>query len=276
MPLLDIFNASRLAVEGGASARKNQTPMKDLKDKVALITGASKGIGEAIALTLAAHGAKVVINSRKQEEIDKVGSMIRSAGGDCLALGGNTGDPITCKSLVDKAVEQFGGLDILVNNAASNPSFGPIVETEDWAYDKIMSINVKAPFELAKFAYPAMKSRGGGSVINMSSIAGDTPDPGLGMYSVSKAALNMLTKVLAKEWGPDNIRVNAICPGLIKTKFSQAIWQDESMLKRFMKQVPMGRMGTVEEIAALALFLSSDISGYCTGTLFYADGGTVI
>lgn len=276
LPLLDIFNASRLAGVGGASALKKQTLMKDLKNKVALITGASKGIGEAIALTLAAHGAKVVINSRKQEEIDKVASMIRSAGGDCLALGGNTGDPITCKSLVDKAVEQFGGLDILVNNAASNPSYGPIVETEDWAYDKIMSINVKAPFELAKFGYPAMKSRGGGSVINMSSIAGDTPDPGLGMYSVSKAALNMLTKVLAKEWGPDNIRVNAICPGLIKTKFSQAIWQDESMLKRFMKQVPMGRMGTVEEIAALALFLSSDISGYCTGTLFYADGGTVI
>jgi len=121
-----------------------------------------------------------------------------------------------------------------------------------------------------------LKKHGGGSVINMSSIAGDTPDPGLGLYSVSKAALNMLTKVLAKEWAPDNIRVNAICPGLIKTKFSQAIWQDEAMLKRFMKQVPMGRMGTVEEIAALALFLASDVSGYCTGTLFYADGGTVI
>jgi NAD(P)-dependent dehydrogenase (short-subunit alcohol dehydrogenase family) len=250
--------------------------MKDLKNKVALITGASKGIGEAIALTLAAHGAKVVINSRKQEDIDKVANLVRAAGGDCLALAGNAGDVATCKSLVDQTVSHYGGLDILVNNAAANPSFGPVVETPEWAYDKIMSVNVKAPFELAKYAYPELKKRGGGSVINLSSIAGDTPDPGLGIYSVSKAALNMLTKVMAKEWAPDNIRVNAICPGLIKTKFSQAIWQDEALLKRFMKQVPMGRMGTVEEIAALALFLSSDASGYCTGTLFYADGGTVI
>lgn len=249
--------------------------MKDLKNKVALITGASKGIGEAIALTLAAHGAKVVINSRKQEEIDKVANLIRDAGGECLALAGNAGDVATCKSLVDQTVAAYGRLDILVNNAAANPTFGPAVETPEWAYDKIMTVNVKAPFELCKYAYPELKKRGG-AVINLSSIAGDTPDPGLGIYSVSKAALNMLTKVLAKEWGPDNIRVNAICPGLIKTKFSQAIWQDEAMLKRFMKQVPMGRMGTVEEIAALALFLASDISGYCTGTLFYADGGTVI
>lgn len=250
--------------------------MKDLKNKVALITGASKGIGEAIALTLAAHGARVVVNSRKQEDIDKVVNLIKSAGGEALAVAGNAGDVVTCKSLVDQTVSHYGGIDILVNNAASNPSYGPIVETPEWAYDKIMTVNVKAPFELAKYAYPEMKKRGGGSVINMSSIAGDTPDPGLGMYSVSKSALNMLTKVMAKEWAPDNIRVNAICPGLIKTKFSQAIWQDETMLKRFMRQVPMGRMGTVEEIAALALFLASDASGYCTGTLFYADGGTVI
>jgi len=250
--------------------------MKDLKNKVALVTGASKGIGEAIALTLAAHGAKVVVNSRKQEEIDKVTNMIRSSGGTSLAIAGNAGDAVTCKSLIDQTVSNYGGLDILVNNAAANPTYGPVAETPEWAYDKIMAINVKAPFELAKLAYAEMKKRGGGSVINMSSIAGDTPDPGLGIYSVSKAALNMLTKVMAKEWAPDNIRVNAICPGLIKTKFSQAIWQDETMLKRFMKQVPMGRMGTVEEIAALALFLSSDISGYCTGTMFYADGGTII
>jgi NAD(P)-dependent dehydrogenase (short-subunit alcohol dehydrogenase family) len=121
-----------------------------------------------------------------------------------------------------------------------------------------------------------MKSRGGGSVINISSIAGDRPDPGLGIYSVSKAALNMLTRVMAKEWGPDQIRVNAICPGLIKTKFSQALWQDEAVLNRFMKMVPMKRMGTVDEIAALAVFLASDVSGYCTGSLFHADGGTTI
>ena len=248
----------------------------NLENKVALITGASKGIGEAIAVALAAHGVKVVINSRKQEELDKVASSIQSAGGLCTAIAGNAGEPASIKLLIDKTIETYGGLDILVNNAASNPAFGPVVQTEEWAYDKIMDINVKAPFELSKLAYPHMKLRGSGSVINISSIAGDRPDPGLGIYSVSKAALNMLTKVMAKEWGPDNIRVNAICPGLIKTKFSQALWQDENILKRFMKMVPMGRMGTVEEIAMMAVFLASDASGYCTGTLFHADGGTTI
>ncbi len=247
-----------------------------LSNKVALITGASKGIGEAIAIAFAAHGAKVVINSRKQEELNIVVEKIKATGGMCTSLVGNTSDMAACKTLIDRTVQLYGGLDILVNNAATNPVFGPIVQTEEWAYDKIMDVNVKAPFELSKLAYPHFKQRGSGSVINMSSIASDTPDPGLGMYSVSKAALNMLTRVMAKEWGADNIRVNAICPGLIKTKFSQALWQDETMLKKFIRLIPMGRMGTVDEIAALALFLASDLSGYCTGALFFADGGTTI
>jgi len=247
-----------------------------LKNKTALITGASKGIGEAIALLFAKHGATVVINSRKQEELDIVVDKIRSAGGKCISIVANASDMTACKMLIDKTVQTFDGIDILVNNAATNPTYGPIIQAEEWAFDKIMNVNVKAPFELARLAYPHMKVRGGGSVINMSSIAGDTPDPGLGLYSVSKSALNMLTKVLAKEWGSDNIRVNAICPGLIKTKFSQALWQDETILKKWMKMVPLGRMGTVEEIAALALFLASDASAYCSGTLFTADGGTTI
>ncbi|HRI79358.1 MAG TPA: SDR family oxidoreductase [Cyclobacteriaceae bacterium] len=247
-----------------------------LKNKTALITGASKGIGEAIALTYAHHGANVIINSRKQDELDLVVKKIKENGGSCISVAANASDMSACKMLIDKTVEAFGGLDILVNNAASNPVFGPVIQAEEWAFDKIMNVNVKTPFELSKLAYPHMKQRGGGSVINMSSIAGDTPDPGLGLYSVSKAALNMLTKVMAKEWGADNIRVNAICPGLIKTKFSQALWQDENILKKWMKLVPMGRMGTVEEIAALALFLACDASAYCTGTLFTADGGTTI
>jgi dehydrogenase/reductase SDR family protein 4 len=247
-----------------------------LKNKVALITGASKGIGEAIAVLFAAQGARVVINSRKQDELDRVCSDIKANGGDAIGIAANTGDGHGLKAIIDVTLAKYGGIDILVNNAAANPAFGPIVQTEEWAYDKIMNVNVKAPFELSKLAYPHMKQRGAASVINMSSIAGDTPDPGLGMYSVSKAALNMLTKVMAKEWAADNIRVNAICPGLIKTKFSQALWQDENVLKKFMKAVPMGRMGTVEEIAALALFLASDASTYCTGGVFFADGGTTI
>lgn len=248
----------------------------NLEKKVAIITGASKGIGEAIAIVLAQHGARVIINSRKQEELDKVVEKIRATGDECIGVAANTGEPAGLKKIVDTAVEKYGGVDILINNAASNPVFGPVVQTEEWAYDKIMQVNVKAPFELSKLVYPIMKLRGSGSVINISSIAGDTPDPGLGIYSVSKAALNMLTKVTAKEWAVDNIRVNSICPGLIKTKFSEALWQDEAILKKFMKMVPMGRMGTIDEIAALALFLSSDVSGYCTGTLFTADGGTTI
>lgn len=247
-----------------------------LEGKVALITGASKGIGEAIARYFAANGAKVVINSRKQEELDKVAESITAAGGNCTGIAANAGDITACKILVEKVVELHGGIDILVNNAASNPVYGPVVQCEEWAFDKIMNVNVKAPFELSKLVFPVMKARGGGSVINISSIAGLTPDPGLGMYSVSKAALNMLTKVTAKEWGADHIRVNSICPGLIKTKFSEALWQDEKSLNYFTKRLPIARMGTVEEIAGLALYLASDASGYCTGGIYTADGGTTI
>ncbi len=247
-----------------------------LEGKVALVTGASKGIGESIARFFAANGAKVIINSRKQEELDKVALSIIEDGGICAGIAANAGDINACKLLVEKSIALYGGIDILVNNAASNPVFGPVVDCEEWAFDKIMNVNVKAPFELSKLVYPIMKARGGGSVINISSIAGNTPDPGLGMYSVSKAALNMLTKVTAKEWGHDGIRVNAICPGLIKTKFSEALWQDEKWLNRFVKQAPIARMGNVEEIAALALYLASSASGYCTGTIFTADGGVTI
>jgi dehydrogenase/reductase SDR family protein 4 len=254
----------------------NTNQLFNLEGKVALITGASKGIGEAIARMYAACGAKVVINSRKQEELDKVAESINAQGGNCTGIAANAGDIAACKTLVEKTMELHGGIDILVNNAATNPVYGPVVQSEDWAFDKIMNVNVKAPFELSKLVHPIMKQRGGGSVINISSIAGVTPDPGLGLYSVSKAALNMLTKVTAKEWGADNIRVNAICPGLIKTKFSEALWQNEKWLAHFVKQLPIARMGTVEEIAGLALFLASNASGYCTGTLFTADGGVTI
>lgn len=248
----------------------------NLTGKVALITGASKGIGEAIARFYAAFGARVVINSRKQEELDSVASSIREAGGECTGIAANAGDIKACQLLIDKVISVCGGLDILVNNAATNPTYGPLLNSEEWAFDKIMNVNVKAPFALANLAHPHMKNRDGGSIINISSIAGLTPDPGLGLYSVSKAALNMLTKVQAKEWGRDGIRVNTICPGLIKTKFSEALWSNDEILNRFVKKLPIARMGTVEEIAGLALYLGSPASGYCTGAIFTADGGTVI
>ena len=248
----------------------------NLAGKVAIVTGASKGIGEGIARILADFGAKVVISSRKQNELDELAADMRASGADVTPIAAHMGDLAQVHNLLQKTVEVYGGVDILVNNAAANPHYGPTVECPVSAFDKIMDINVKAPFELSKLAHPIMKSRGGGSIINISSIAGTTPDPGLGIYSVSKASLNMLTKVFAKEWGPDGIRVNALCPGLIKTKFSEALWKDEKMLNHFTKRIPISRMGTVEEMAALALFLASDASGYCTGTLFAADGGTTI
>ena len=248
----------------------------DLTGKVAVVTGASKGIGEAIARLFARFGASVIVSSRKQNACDALASEIKAQGGEATGIAAHVGDTDQLRLLVDHTISIYGGIDILVNNAASNPVFGPSLACDGAAFDKIMGANVKAPFELSKLCYPSLKARGGGSIIMMSSIAGETPDPGLGMYSVSKASLNMLTKVLAKEWGPDGIRVNAICPGLIKTKFSQALWQDETIQNRFTKNLPIARMGTTDEISPLALFLASNASSYCTGSLFYADGGTVI
>ncbi len=248
----------------------------NLENKIALITGASKGIGEAIARYFAAAGATVIINSRKQEDLDLLASDINSKGGKCVGIAANAGDENACKELINKVLSDFGGIDILVNNAATNPVFGGLLAAESWAFDKIMAVNVRAPFELSKMVHPSMKSRGGGSIINISSIAGITPDPGLGLYSVSKAALNMLTKASAKEWGVDGVRVNSICPGLIKTKFSKALWENEDILKRFTKHIAIPRMGSVEEIAGLALYLASDAASYTTGGIFTADGGTTI
>lgn len=249
----------------------------DLKGKVAIITGASKGIGKEIAEFFSANGASVVINSRKQEALDIVASHIEEeTGNPVLPLAGNAGNLDDLKGILSSTVKRFGGVDIIVNNAATNPVFGPSLDCDSDAFDKIMGVNVRTPFEFAKMVHPIMKERGGGSIINISSIAGITPDVGLGMYSVSKSALNMLTKVLAKEWGRDGIRVNSICPGLIKTKFSQALWQDEKMLDRFTKHLPVARMGTTQEIASLALYLASDSSKYTTGAILPVDGGTTI
>lgn len=248
----------------------------DLRNKVAVVTGASKGIGESMARLLAAAGAKVVVSSRKQEAVDEVAEAIRAAGGEATGVAAHVGDMAQVKTLVEKTLQLYGGADILINNAATNPVFGPVVECDEGAFDKIMGVNVKAPFELAKRFYPVMKSRGGGSVINISSIGGVSPEPNLGIYSVSKAALISLTQVMAKEWGKDNIRVNVICPGLIQTKFSQALWQNEHILKSFLKVTPLGRMGQPDEIGALALFLASDLSAYCTGGVFMADGGLTV
>lgn len=247
-----------------------------LDGKVAIITGASKGIGEAIALALGQAGARIVVSSRKQDAVDATAQQLREAGIDAIAIAANTGNLAEIQQLAEGTIQHYGGIDILVNNAATNPVFGPVEQTDAMAFDKIMAVNVKGPFELAKLALPSMQARGGGSIINISSIGGISPEPFLGIYSVSKSALVMLTKVMAKEWGHNGIRANVICPGLIKTKFSQALWGNEKLLQHVLQQLPAGRVGTVEEIAGLALFLASNAASYCTGAVFTADGGHTI
>lgn len=247
-----------------------------LDGRVAVITGASKGIGASIAHFLGQAGAKVVVSSRKQDAVDEVAAELQQAGIDAKAIAANVGKLEDCQALIEQTIAAYGGVDILVNNAAANPVFGPVEQTEVWAFDKIMDVNVKGPFELAKLALPSMQSRGGGSIINISSIGGLRPEPGLGIYSVSKAAIISLSKVLAKEWGRHGVRVNVICPGLIKTKFSEALWTNDQILKHMMAQLPITRIGTPEEIAALALYLAAPASGYSTGGVFTADGGYTI
>jgi NAD(P)-dependent dehydrogenase (short-subunit alcohol dehydrogenase family) len=151
-----------------------------------------------------------------------------------------------------------------------------VENTESWAFDKIMEVNLKGPFELAKLALPHLRKRGGGSVINISSIGGLSPEPQLGIYSVSKAALISLTQVMAREWAPYGVRANVICPGIIQTKFSEALWNNDAILKHMLRQIPMGRIGQPEEVAGLALFLASPAGGYCTGGVFVADGGYTV
>jgi dehydrogenase/reductase SDR family member 4 len=248
----------------------------NLTGKTALITGASKGIGQAIAELYAAAGAHVIVSSRKQDAVEAVATELKSKGYKATAIACHVGDVAEVHQLANYCLTNFGAVDILVNNAATNPVFGPVVETTDTAFDKIMAVNVKGPFELSKKLYPAMKEKKSGSVINISSVGGLRPEPGLGIYSMSKASLISLTKVMAKEWGDDNIRVNVICPGLIKTKFSEALWSNDKVMGMMMKMLPIKRVGTSEEIAALALYLASDASAYCTGSVFTADGGFTI
>lgn len=247
----------------------------NLRGKVAIVTGASKGIGEAVARGLAEFGAQVVISSRKQEAVEAVAASLRAAGQEATAVAAHVGDAAALRHLVNTACERYGGIDILVNNAATNPVYGPLLATDDAVFDKILSVNLKAPLELARLAHPHLARRGGGSIINVSSIGGLSPEPGPGLYSVSKAALLSLTKVMAREWASDGIRVNALCPGLLQTKFSAAMWQDEATLQRFLRDVPLGRIGQPEDLVGLAIYLASDASRYCTGAIFTVDGGYI-
>ena len=248
----------------------------NLEGKVAIVTGSSKGIGAAIARGLAEQGANVVLSSRKQDAVDELAASFKEDGLSATAIVCHVGDKEQRDALIQKTIEQLGGIDILVNNAAINPFFGPLEVTEESIFDKIMEVNVKAPWTLSNLALPSMQARNGGSIINIASVEGLHPGFGLGIYGVSKSALIMLTKNQAKEWGKYGVRSNVICPGLIKTKFSQAIWQNEKTLSHLEKNLPSGRMGVPEEIAGLAVLLASEAGSYSTGATFTADGGYLI
>ncbi len=248
----------------------------NLSGKVAVVTGASKGIGKAIARAFAEQGATVVISSRKQDAVDAVAAEFTADGLKAAGIAAHMGSMEDIKNLTDKTIALFGGIDVIVNNAATNPIYGPVVTADTGVFDKIMDVNVKGPFEFAKLAYPSMKARGGGSIINISSVEGLSPGLGLGLYSVSKSALIMLTKVMAKELGTDNIRANVICPGLVDTKFSEALTSNEKLLGHLMATQPIKRVAQPEDMAGLALFLASDASAYVTGAVYTNDGGYTI
>ena len=244
-----------------------------LDGKVALVTGASRGIGRAIALRLAQAGVKVVVSSRKIENVQPVADEVVASGGEALAVQAHVGRTDEVAALVARTVETFGRVDVAVNNAATNPHFGPLLTAEEWQWDKILDTNLKSVFRVCKAVVPHMEAQGGGKIINTASVAGLRPSGGMGVYSVSKAAMIMLTQVLAMELGHVNIQVNAIAPGVIKTRFSQVLWQTPQIAEPILKSLPLSRFGDPEDVAGLALYLASPASDYVTGAVFVVDGG---
>lgn len=248
----------------------------DLSGKKALVTGGGRGIGQAISLALAEAGADVAISSRKQEALDATAEKIRAYGVEALAVAGHVGKPEDVKRVVAEVKEAFGGIDILVNNAATNPALGPAIFVDEKIFDKIFEVNVKGPFMMTKAVQPIMAERGGGTIINLASTAGISPAPMLGVYSVSKSAVIGMSKMFASELGCFGIRVNVVAPGLIKTDFSKAIWSSESVLKDQLAKQPIPRLGEPIDPAAAVLFLASDASSFMTGSVIVCDGGATV
>ncbi len=246
----------------------------DLTDKVAIVTGASRGIGEAIATALADAGAKVVLSSRKMENVGPVADKINAAGGTALAVPAHAGHPDEVAKLVAQTVDAFGTVDIAVNNAGTAIHFGSILSADEAVWDKTFQINLKGYVWLCKEVVPIMTKRGRGKIINVASIAGIAPSPGMGVYGVTKAGIIIFTQYLAQELGPANIQVNAIAPGTVQTRLMQAAWDiDPAGLEETRRATPLGRIGQPDDIAGAALFLAAPASDFTTGAVLIIDGG---
>ena len=245
----------------------------DLTGRVAIITGASKGIGEAMARGLAEFGATVVVSSRKQEAVDSVATQFQQEGLSAAGIACHVGDADQRSALVEQVKDKYGRIDILINNAGTNPYFGPLHKMPEAAYQKTMDVNLNSAIHLSNLVYPIMKAQGGGSIIHISSIEGLHPSKMMTAYNLSKTALIMLGNNQAIEWGQDKIRVNVICPGYVKTKLSAALLANEESAKSLQENCALARAASPDEMAGLAVFLASDASSYMTGSTIVNDGG---
>jgi NAD(P)-dependent dehydrogenase (short-subunit alcohol dehydrogenase family) len=245
----------------------------NLNGKIALVTGASRGIGEAIAKTLAAHGAKVILSSRKLEGLRRVEGEIVQAGGVADSLVCHTGEMEQIRKLFVEIGSRYGRLDILVNNAGTNPFFGDVLSADEKAWDKTCDVNLKGYFFMSQHAAKLMQKAGGGVIVNVASVSGVHPAPFQGIYSITKAGIIAMTQSFAKELAPSHIRVNAILPGLTETKFSAALTQNPDILKMVLPTIPMGRIAKPEEMAGAVLYLVSDAASSTTGICLAVDGG---
>jgi NAD(P)-dependent dehydrogenase (short-subunit alcohol dehydrogenase family) len=248
-------------------------PSFDLTGKVALVTGASRGIGLAIAQVLASAGARVALSGRKQEALDQAAAALRTAGADVLPVAANASDAEGVKAMVAKVIDTYGSLDILVNNAATNPHFGPLLTAQESQWDKILDVNIKGCVRTIQASVESMRQRGGGKIINIASILGFQAQPNMGIYCISKAGVIMLTQVLALELAADNIQVNAIAPGFIRTQFSRVLWETPEAYQKLTRLIPQGRIGTPEDLTGIVLYLASPASAFTTGAVFTIDGG---
>ena len=246
-----------------------------LEGKVALITGGSRGIGRATALGFAGAGADVVVASRKLDDLEKVAEEIRGMGRESLAIAAHAGRLEDISNLVTKTVEKFERIDILVNNAGTNPTADSALDIEERAWDAIMNLNLKGLFFLSQAVARVMKAKGGGCIINVASVAGIRPDI-LPIYSISKAGVIMATKVMALEWAKDNIRVNALAPGVVKTRLSRYLWDNPGITEKIMEEIPMRRPAETEEMVGAMIYLASDAASYATGAVISVDGGQSI